>query len=223
MAPTAGCTRCGTPSDGAFCPNCGAALRPGAVRARERRVWLIAWLVAAAAVGAVVTGVARNRPEAGAAAGPGAGAIEPATLPDLHTLGPAERFAALFDRLMRAGAEWDSATVAALSPLAVAAYAALDSVDADARFHAGLIAIQTGNFPGAHALADSLEAHDPGHLFGPILDGALARLEGDTAAYQQALARFRERAGPERARTDRPEYVEHQQLLNEVQQAAETQ
>ena len=114
---------------------------------------------------------------------------------------------------MRAGAEWDSATVASLSPLAVDAYAQLDSVDADTRFHAGLIAIQIGNFPGAHALADTLEARDPGHLFGPILVGALARLEGDTAAYRQALVAFRARADAELARTDRPEYIEHQQLL----------
>ena len=96
-------------------------------------------------------------------------------------------------------------------------------MDADTRFHAGLIAIQIGNFPGAHALADTLEARDPGHLFGPILVGALARLEGDTAAYRQALVAFRSRADTELARTDRPEYVEHQQLLAEVRQAAETQ
>ncbi len=105
----------------------------------------------------------------------------------------------------------------------MAAYADLDSVDADTRFHAGLIAIQIGNFKGAHALADTLEARDPGHLFGPILVGALARLEGDTVAYRQALDRIRERAPSELARTDRPEYVEHRQLLTEVQQAAETQ
>jgi hypothetical protein len=123
---------------------------------------------------------------------------------------------------MRAGAEWDSATVASLSPLAAEAYAQLDSVDADTRFHAGLIAIQIGNFPGAHALADTLEARDPGHLFGPVLLGALARLEGDTAEYRRALDLFRQRADRELARTDRPEYVEHQQLLTEVQRAAET-
>jgi hypothetical protein len=154
-------------------------------------------------------------------AGNAAAGIAP--LPDLSALSPEERFAELFDRLMRAGTAWDSATVAALSPLAVAAYAELDSVDADTRFHAGLIAIQIGNFEGAHALADTLETRDPGHLFGPILVGALARLEGDTAAYRRALDRFRARAPDELARTDRPEYVEHRQLLTEVQQAAETQ
>jgi hypothetical protein len=186
---------------------------------------VIAWLVAAVAVGGVVIGVVRNKPDTASPTMANAGNAVPgiAPLPDLSALSPEERFATLFDRLMRAGTAWDSATVASLSPLAMAAYADLDSVDADTRFHAGLIAIQIGNFRGAHALADTLEARDPGHLFGPILVGALARLEGDTVAYRQALDRIRERAPSELARTDRPEYVEHRQLLTEVQQAAETQ
>jgi hypothetical protein len=184
----------------------------------------VAWVLAAAAVAAVVAGVMWGAPEPSVPAMAGAAGRPVAVpLPDLEGLSPEERFATLFDRLMRAGAEWDSATVASLSPLAVEAYSRLDSVDADTRFHAGLIAIQIGNFPGAHALADTLEARDPGHLFGPILVGALARLEGDTATYRRALAEFRSRAGAELARTDRPEYVEHQQLLAEVRQAAETQ
>jgi hypothetical protein len=225
MAPTRPCPRCGAPAEGAFCAQCGAAVPGGGSRPQERRAWIIAWLVAAAAVGGVVFGVVRSKPALVTPDMANAGNVAPGTvpLPDLRGMGPAERFAVLFDRLMRAGSAWDSATVAALSPLAVAAYAELDSVDADTRFHAGLIAIQIGNFAGAHALADTLEARDPSHLFGPILDGALARLEGDSTAYRQALDRFRELAPAELARNDRPEYVEHQQLLAEVQQAAETQ
>ena len=223
MASTVRCAGCGTPSDGAFCEECGTPLDRRGSRAKNRRAWLVAWTLAAAAVAAVVAGVIWGAPEPVVPAMAGAGARPVAApLPDLASLSPEERFATLFDRLMRAGAEWDSATVASLSPLAVEAYAQLDSVDADTRFHAGLIAIQIGNFPGAHALADTLEARDPGHLFGPILVGALARLEGDTAAYRQALVEFRARADAELARPDRPEYVEHQQLLAEVRQAAET-
>jgi len=184
----------------------------------------VAWLLAGSAVAAVVFGVARRAPpptvpDMANAGGRRAGL---APMPELGNLSPRERFARLFDRLMRAGAEWDSTTVASLSPLAAQAYAQLDSVDTDTRFHAGLIDIQIGNFAGAHALADTIEARDPGHLFGPILTGALARLEGDSVAYQKALAQFRQRAPGELTRTDRPEYVEHQQLLTEVQQAAET-
>jgi hypothetical protein len=225
MAPIRSCTRCGTRGEGAYCAHCGAVTLGSGSDPKDRRAWIIAWLVAALAVGGVVFGVVRSRPHPTTPDMANAGNVAPGTvpLPELGALSPTERFAVLFDRLMRAGTAWDSATVAALSPLAVAAYAELDSVDADTRFHAGLIAIQIGNFAGAHALADTLEARDPGHLFGPILVGALARLEGDTTAYRQALDRFRERAPGELARTDRPEYVEHQALLNDVQQAAETQ
>lgn len=225
MAPTRSCPRCGTRADGAFCAQCGAVVRGTGSRPQDRRTWVIAWLVAAAAVGAVVLGVVRSKPAIVTPDMANAGNVAPGAvpLPDLRGMGPAERFAVLFDRLMRAGNVYDSATVAALSPLAVAAYAELDSVDADTRFHAGLIAIQIGNFAGARALADTLEARDPGHLFGPVLDAALARLEGDTTAYRQALGRFLALAPGELARSDRPEYVEHQQLLADVQQAAETQ
>jgi hypothetical protein len=221
MAPTHRCAECGTRSEGAFCEQCGTALggRPG-----DRRAWLVASLLAGAAVVAVAATVLRgtSQPPAPEMANAGSRPAGVVPLPELSSLSPDERFARLFDRLMRAGAEWDSATVASLSPLAAEAYAQLDSVDADTRFHAGLIAIQIGNFPGAHALADTLEARDPGHLFGPVLLGALARLEGDTAEYRRALDLFRQRADRELARTDRPEYVEHQQLLTEVQRAAET-
>lgn len=147
----------------------------------------------------------------------------PVATPDPVSLTARGRYDALFERLMRAGAEGDSATVANLAPQASAAYAALDSLDADARFHAGLIAIQTGDFSGARALADTLEGRDPGHLFGPVLRAVLARLDGDAGGYRAALLQFRQRAGRELARTDRPEYLEHRQLLTEVQHAAESQ
>jgi predicted nucleic acid-binding Zn ribbon protein len=225
MAPADRCSGCGTRSDGVFCPECGKALAGHRRRRRERRAWVIACLLAAGAVGLVLVVVLRGPPEpvVPAMANPGGRATAAASPPDLSALTARERFDRLFDRLMRAGAEGDSATVVNLTPMAVAAYAQLDSVDADARFHAGLMAIQIGDLAGARALADTLELRAPGHLFGPVLLGALAGLEGDTAGARRALGLFRERAARELARTDRPEYREHRQLLTEFQQAAETQ
>lgn len=213
MARPVRCTACGHPGSGAFCPQCG---RPSADRARERRAWLVGWTLVGVAVVVVVAGLARA--PAARSAAPAGGIPD---LAGLASLPAPERFAEVFDRMMRAGSEGDSMAVAHLSPVAAEAYADLDSLDADTRFHAGLIAIQTGDFAGARALADSIEAHDPGHLFGPILDGALARLEGDTAGFNAAVRLFRGRADGELARSDRPEYAEHAQLLTEVRQAAE--
>jgi len=224
MAPTVRCGACGTHSDGAFCHHCGRALSGGPGRPGDRQAWVVAWLLAAAAVALVLAVVLRGAPNPAVpvmsnAGGSVAGVVPP---PDVSALTPRERFDRLFDRVMRAGAGGDSITIANVSPMALAAYEQLDSVDADARFHAGLIAIQIGDFPGARALADTLERRAPGHLFGPILLGALAGLEGDTAGSRRAFDLFRERAQRELARTDRPEYLEHRQLLTEFQQAAET-
>ena len=142
--------------------------------------------------------------------------------PDISAMTPRERFDRLFDRLMRAGAEGDSATVVNFSPMALGAYAQLDSVDADARFHAALVEIQVGDFAGARALADTIEQRDPGHLFGPILLGTLAGLTTDSAGKRAAFKAFLTRYDREMARTDRPEYLDHRQLLTEFKQAAET-
>ena len=71
-------------------------------------------------------------------------------------------------------------------------------------------------------MADTLEQRAPGHLFGPILLGAVAGLEHDSTALRRAFDLFRARAERELARTDRPEYLEHRQLLTQFQQAAET-
>ncbi|HEX5004193.1 MAG TPA: hypothetical protein VFV65_02700 [Gemmatimonadales bacterium] len=225
MPPTVRCAGCGTHSAGAYCPQCGRPLTPAKAAPRDRWAWAVAGALSVTAVGAVLLLVRGGAPApvVPAMSNPGgeARAAGPIAAPD--TLTPRVRFEQLFDRLMRAGAEGDSSTVAALAPTAVAAYARLDRVDADARFHAGLIALQIGNLAGAEALADTIEAGAPGHLFPPILRGAAARLDGDTAGFRRALAEFRQRAATELARADRPEYLEHRQLLTEVQQASEIQ
>jgi len=221
MALTVRCTGCGARFEGAYCPECG---RPTSRRGKDRGAWLAGGLAAAAAVALVGAWVVRGAPKPVVPAMGGTGAAGEVTgLPDLSSLPPDARFARLFDRMMRARPEGDSATIARLAPLALQAYRELDSLDADSRFHAALIDIQIGHLDGARALADTIEADDPGHLFGPIIAGALARLEGDTAGFNRALALIRERAEGELARTDRPEYAEHATLLTEVRHAAETQ
>ncbi|HQR18435.1 MAG TPA: hypothetical protein PK948_08680 [Gemmatimonadales bacterium] len=225
MAPVVCCAACGTLSEGPFCSQCGAPMSGDAGPRRERRAWVVAGLLSVAAVAAVLALVLRGAPEAVVPAMGNVGSQAADLLPpaELAALPPRERFNRVFDRMMRAGAEGDSTTVATLSSIALAAYADIDSVDADARFHAGLIAIQTGDFPGALAVADTLERQAPGHLFGPILIGAVAGLEHDSTALRRAFDLFRARADRELARTDRPEYLEHRQLLTQFQQAAETQ
>jgi hypothetical protein len=190
----------------------------------DRLPWLVAGVLSVVLVGLVVLRVVRGAPApvAPQMANAGNEGAQGATPPDISSMSPRERFDRLFDRLMRAGAEGDSATVVNFSPMALGAYAQLDSVDADAQFHAALIDIQVGDFTGARALADSIEQRDPGHLFGPILVGTIAGLSADSAGKRAAFAAFLARYDREIARTDRPEYLDHRQLLTEFKQAAET-
>jgi len=207
-----------------FCHHCGLDQRMSAVPSADRRPWLVAGVLSVVLVGLVILRVVRGTPSAEVPQMANAGNAGTATSapPDISALSPRERFDRLFDRLMRAGAEGDSVTIVNFSPMALGAYAQLDSVDADAQFHAALIEIQVGDFAGARALADTIEQRNPGHLFGPILLGTIAGLSADSAGKRAAFATFLERYDRQIARTDRPEYLDHRQLLNEFKQAAET-
>jgi len=249
-SPAATCPACGARTGGPFCPACGAPVGPRPCRdcraplkagarychrcgadqqatpaqAGDRRPWIVAGTLTVVLVGLVVLRVLRGTPAPAAPQMANAGneAATGGAAPDISALTPRERFDRLFDRLMRAGAEGDSATVVNFSPMALGAYAQLDSVDTDARFHAALVEIQIGDFAGARALADTIEQREPGHLFGPILLGTLAGLTNDSAGKRSAFAAFLAGYDREMARTDRPEYLDHRQLLTEFKQAAET-
>jgi hypothetical protein len=64
--------------------------------------------------------------------------------------------------------------------MALGAYAQLDGFDADARDHAAVLHLQAGDTRSALALADTILAETPGHLFGYVIPGT-ARSEGEAA------------------------------------------
>jgi hypothetical protein len=105
--------------------------------------------------------------------------------------------------------------------MALGAYAQLDSVDADARYHAAVLRMQVGDFPGALALADTILADSPGHLFGYVIRGTVAEFQHDTARLVQAERDFRAHFAAESA-AGRLEYREHQPVIEEFKQRAET-
>ena len=236
------CARCGQALTPAACPRCQATVRrearfchrcgeplaaQPAPAGGDRLPWIVAGVCAAGLVGLVLFKVMRDAPapvvpDMGNVGAPSAG-ISPAATTDISQMTPRERFDRLFDRLMRAGAEGDSATIVNFSPMALGAYAQLDSaeIDADARFHAALVSIQIGDFAGALALADTMEQRDPTHLFVPVLRGTVAGLSGDTTARNRQFAAFLRHYNAETARKDRPEYLDHPQLMTEFKKEAE--
>jgi hypothetical protein len=220
-----------------FCHRCGRPAGAGAARlpARERTAWIVAGALCVVLLLLIVFKVLREaRPVAApdmanagaqgardAAVDGGAGGPGPGTPPDISRMTPRERFDRLFNRIMQAGERGDTAQVVRFTPMALGAYGQLDSADADARYHAAVLRMQIGDFPGALGLADTILARDPGHLFGYLIRGTVAGLQKDSARQHQAERDFRAHFAAESA-AGRPEYQEHQPALDEFKQQADS-
>lgn len=151
-----------------------------------------------------------------AAGSAGASAESP---PDISNMSPRERFNRLYNRIMSAAQSGDEATVTRFTPMALMAYAQLDSVDADARYHAALLKVHTGDVDASRALADTILAQDPGHLFGYVVRGTVARFRKDPKELTRAYAEFLKRYDQE-IKLARPEYSEHRTSLDDFRKAA---
>lgn len=138
--------------------------------------------------------------------------VSTAALPDLSQMTPRERFDRLYNRVMQAAEQGDAATMQQFSPMALTAYGMLEEVDADARYHAALLKLHTGDVAGSAILADSIEAETPGHLFGFIIRGTLAKWQNDPATLAQVYAAFLAVYDEEMAAA-RPEYDEHERSI----------
>lgn len=221
------CHRCGQAvAGGGGAPGVAAAQTTGASLGSaagggggsDRTVWIAAALVILVALGAIVWHVVRGDPEpaGGAAAQSTAGLEGPALsgpAPDISQMSPRERFDRLFNRVMTAAEQGDTATIVNFTPMALGAYAQLDTVNVDARYHAAVLNAQVGNYAAARALADTILAEVPGHLFGHVIRGEVARIEGDEATLARAHRGFLEAWDAEMA-ANRVEYLEHRPVLD---------
>lgn len=213
------CTQCGQPSAGA-----GAV---GGAPAGERKAWAFAAAISAVLLVVVLALVVRGNqapPEPAGGVGAG-GAVPPfadgngGTPPDLSTMTPRERFDRLYNRIMRASESGDQQTVTTFTPMALMAYQQLDTVDADARFHLATLELHSGDVAGASAIADTLLKHDPGHLFGYVIQGTVARWNKNDAALQQAYKNFLAHYDAEMKKA-RPEYADHERMMTDFHDAA---
>jgi hypothetical protein len=140
--------------------------------------------------------------------------------PDISAMSPRERFDRLYNRIMRAAESGDEGTVSRFTPMALAAYAQLPDIDADARYHAALLKVHTGDAGGARALGDTILAQTPGHLFGYMVRGTVARWQKDEKTLGAAYADFLRHHEAE-LKAGRSEYGEHARALAEFRAAAE--
>ena len=219
------CTQCGAPLGAGSCPQCGAPLSPAArfchacgtpsAAGRPRkRTSALPWLIAGSVAALAVVVLAARGARMGPAEGPReTGARRSVPAPDLSGMSPREQADRLFDVVMTAVQRGDTAQVGFHAPMALAAYANLDSLDGDAHYHVGLLLVAAGDLAGAAAMADTLEAHAPGHLLAATLRHSVARQRGDSAAMLRAYRQFVENHEREIA-LRRPEYLAHQRAID---------
>ena len=134
-------------------------------------------------------------------------------------MSPAERFDRLYQRIIAAAQSGDQTTVTRFMPMAVGAFDMLDSVTVDARYHLAMLHLHVGNLPAAASQADSIKRADPEHLFGYVIDAAVARWNKDDTARNAAYREFLKRYEAEMV-TRRSEYREHQSMLEELRRTA---
>ena len=228
------CSTCGTPRDAGKCRHCGSPLAPSArfcpgcgqgvgsasalTRAGDRTPWIIAGAALLGLMGVLLVTLTRS-PPAMVGESTEVGGTEAAP-PDISNMSPRERFDRLYNRVMQAAQSGDEATVTRFTPMALMAYAQLDSLDADARYHAALLKVHTGDVAGPTALADTILTQHPGHLFGYVIQGTVARWQKDDKALARAYAGFLQHYDAE-LKAARPEYAEHRTSIDEFHRQAQ--
>jgi hypothetical protein len=196
----------------------------------EKTAWIVAASVVALLIGVIIWWVARGTPAPTTPemANPGAGGAAPfaggssaGAAPDISQMSPRERFDRLFNRVMSAADRGDSGTVKSFTPMALGAYEQLDTIDVDARYHAGLLMLGTGAVPAALAVADTIEQIQPGHLFGFLIRGTAADVAQNDTMRRKAYRDFLQHYQAE-ARANRPEYREHEPAIEAFRKKAES-
>jgi hypothetical protein len=213
------CGHCGASvvAGARYCHRCGRPVGATAARSSDRVPWLIAAAVVVLLVGGIVARVQRGTPAPVVPdmANPGAGApgLQPSgPAPDISRMSPRERFDRLFNRVVAAAERADTTEVLRFAPMALGAYEQLDTKDADARYHAAVLMIETGQLDEASALADTILAAAPDHLFGFLVRANVADRRNDRAAGRRAREAFARRYDAELA-SRKPEYEEHRTAL----------
>jgi hypothetical protein len=188
---------------------------------KERTPWIIAGVALAGLLAVLLVMIYRDSesviPEPAVASAP-AGPVGEVP-PDISNMSPRERFNRLYNRIMTAAQAGDEATAQSFMPMALRAYEQLDTVDADARYHAALLKAHTGDVEASRALGDTILTQHPGHLFGYVVRGTVARFQKDQEALDAAYVGFLKRYDEE-IKANRQEYGEHRTSLEEFRKAA---
>jgi hypothetical protein len=139
--------------------------------------------------------------------------------PDISQLSPEERATRLYNRVMRLHSEGQADSAELFLPMARQAYAMLPALDADARYHIGVLALPAGDAAAALAQADTIRRAVPTHLFAFMLRARALELRHESAGALRAYREFLVHEAAERAR-QRPEYADHAENLDSFRRQA---
>lgn len=237
------CSSCGTRLAGpSVCAACGAALQPGAmycsecgraVAAREKKTASarLPWILSAVSLAAfsiviallvqrnsaertgdmlITGGVPTGSSEGSAGSGAGMPSIE-----ELAAMGPRGAADRLFERAMSEHEGQNLEAASRFVQMGLQAYSRVPpaEMDADGRFHVGLLHLVAGDSAGARASARRILEDEPRHLLGLILLARVERFAGDAEAADDLLADVRRIVEEEGGIPDRQEYRAHRPLI----------
>lgn len=241
--PAAGkfCSHCGAPIVSA-CPSCGAAVKPGSRACHACGTSLTAavtpapwsaqtiapWValgIAAIALGVALVALLNRGSSAEVPVPPftplssmGAAPGQPV---DLASMSPRQAADRLFNRVMAASENGNTAEALQFVPMALQAYNNLGTLDNDARYHVALLHLTTGDIQSARAQVDMLRKSAPKHLLAFMLEHEIAersgKPDGAARAYQAFLAAYDAEIA-----TLREEYQDHHNTIERFRQAAQT-
>jgi len=145
----------------------------------------------------------------------------PGQPPDLASMSPRDAADRLFNRVMAASENGNSAEALRFTPMALQAYANLGTLDNDARYHVALLHITAGDISSARAQIDLLRKSVRNHLLAFMLEQQIAEQGGKKDSAAQAYKAFLAAYDAEIV-AGRPEYQDHLKSIEGFRKAAQT-
>lgn len=218
MATVSTCPSCNaaTQPEARFCHACGAVLASGVKPGKSRKVLVLGSVATGATILAIASVFFIGRDEGDAPTStpaPFPTAVVGSGQPiDLSTMTPRQAADRLFNRIMTASEQGNQAEAMRFVPMAVQAYAMVGALDADARYHLGLIHMTAGNPDKAREQIRMIRQRTPNHLLGFVLEYTVARQSHDKASAAQAYAGFTAAYATE-IKASRQEYADHRNMI----------
>lgn len=145
----------------------------------------------------------------------------PGQPPDLSSMSPREAADRLFNRVMAASEQGNTAEVSRFVPMALLAYDNVGMLDNDARYHVALLNLVSNDVTGARVQVEMLRQSVPNHLLGFLLERQIADRSGKKNNADKTDKAFLAAYDAEIA-AGRTEYEDHRNSLERYRAEAQT-